>query len=329
MKARFLLGCSFFLMTLLFGTSLVLAQGVSSCNVATIFNGWAAASPAGAPNGVAYGLIANLSDQPDTLLSVSTDAAETAELHQMSVGAGDVMQMMPVEGGIPIAAQSFQELKQGGFHIMLINLKKALMAGKSLNLTLTFERAGEVKVVVPIVDANAATNMGSEMTKEPSTGSTSMMATATAPAAMTSWPEGCAKMHVLGAWARPAGPGMPNSAAYALLVNLTGADDTLLSANTTASSTVELHEMKMGSGDVMQMSPIEGGVVIPSGGAVILQPGGKHIMLIGLTQELVAGTTLDFTLKFAQAGELKISVPVQPPPDNGMPMQATPTASGG
>ncbi len=324
MKARFLVSCSFFLISLLFGVSLVSAQGVSSCNVATMFNGWAAASPAGAPNGVAYGLIANLSDQPDTLLNVSTDAAETAELHQMSVGAGDVMQMMPVEGGIPIAAQSFQELKQGGFHIMLMNLKQPLVAGESLNLTLTFEQSGEVKVVVPIVDVNSTTSMGPEMTKEPSVGSTSMMATALAP--MTSWPEGCAKMHVLGAWARPAGPGMPNSAAYALIVNLTNSDDTLLSATTAAASTVELHEMKMGSGDVMQMSPIEGGIIVPAGGAVILQPGGKHMMLIGLTQELAAGTSLDFTLTFAKAGEIKLSVPVQPPPETKMPMEATPTS---
>ncbi len=326
MKVRFLLACSFILMLLLLAVSLVSAQTDSTCNLATLFNGWAASSPAGAPNGVAYGLVANLSDQPDTLLSVNTDAADVAELHQMSVGVGDVMQMMPVEGGMSIPAQSFQELKQGGFHIMLVNLKKALVAGESLNLTLTFEHVGEVKVVVPIVDAttNTMDGMNSEMTMEPSMGSTSMMATSTAPTDMTMWPDGCAKMHVLGAWARPAGPGMPNSAAYALLVNLTGSDDMLLSANTPAVSTVELHEMKMGSGDVMQMSPIEGGIVIPAGGAVILQPGGMHMMLIGLTQELVAGTTLDFTLTFAQAGEIKIAVPVQPPPDNNMSMQATP-----
>jgi len=86
----------------------------------------------------------------------------------------------------------------------------------------------------------------------------------------------------------------------------------------------------MGSGDVMQMSPIKGGIVIPAGGAVILQPGGKHIMMIGLTQELAVGTTLDFTLTFAQSGEITLTVPVQAPPETKptMPMEATPTSGG-
>ena len=340
MKVRFSLGGSLFLILSL-SISLVSAQSATSapsCNVATLFNAWAAASPAGAPNGVIYGLLTNLSNQPDTLVSATTDAAEAVEFHQTVMGSGDVMQMQPAQGGITVAAQNYQELKPGGYHIMLVNLKHALMAGESLNLTLTFEHIGDVKTTVPIVDAsqteNSMSGMSSDMAMEPaatadSMGSMSMMATATAtaPAAMTMWPPECAKIHVIGAWARPAGPGTPNSAAYTLLVNLTGREDTLQCVSTTAAR-AELHEMKMGSGDVMQMTPIEGGIVIPAGGAVILQPGGKHIMLIGLTQELASGTTLDLTFTFAHSGQLKLSVPVQPPPDTTMPVQPTPTTSG-
>jgi copper(I)-binding protein len=326
MKSRFLLICSVCLVVLLMGASLVSAQSDATCKYASLFEGWAAASPAGAPNGAAYGFVANFSSEPDTLLSASTDGADMAEVHEMKVGANDVMQMSPVEGGLMIPAQGFQELKQGSYHIMLMNLKKPLVAGESLDLTLTFKNAGEIKVIVPIKDMTQPDmmgGMGGEATMEPMGGS--MDAGSTMPMV----PEGCAKVHVLGGWVRASGPGMPNSAAYALIVNLTDSEDTLTSVSNTAAASVELHEMKMGAGDVMQMSPVEGGIVIPAGGSAILQPGGFHIMMIGLTGELKEGTTQDFTLTFAKAGEIKVTFPVQAPPaaKTGMSMDATATPS--
>lgn len=329
MKSRFLLICSVCLVVLLMGASLVSGHSDGVCNYASLFEGWAPASPAGAPNGAAYGFVANFSSEPDVLVSASSDAAEMTEIHEMKVGANDVMQMSPVEGGLMIPAQGFQELKQGSYHIMLMNLKKPLVAGESLDLTLTFKNAGEVKVTVPIKDMTQPDmmggmgDMGSEATAEPMGGAMDMGSS------MPMVPEGCAKVHVLGGWVRASGPGMPNSAAYALIVNLTDSEDTLTSVSNTAAASVELHEMKMGAGDVMQMSPIEGGIVIPAGGAAILQPGGFHIMMIGLTGELKEGTTQDFTLTFAKAGEIKLTFPVQAPPEAkmGMSMDATATPS--
>lgn len=324
MKSRFLLVCSVCLVVLLMGASLVSAQSDAICKYASLFEGWAPASPAGAPNGAAYGFVANFSSEPDVLVSASTDAAEMTEIHEMKVGANDVMQMSPVEGGLMIPAQGFQELKQGSYHIMLMNLKKPLVAGESLDLTLTFKNAGEVKVTVPIKDMTQPDmmgGMGGEATMEPMGGSMGMGS------AMPMVPEGCAKVHVLGGWVRASGPGMPNSAAYTLIVNLTNSEDTLTGVSNTAAASVELHEMKMGAGDVMQMSPVEGGIVIPAGGSAILQPGGFHIMMIGLTGELKEGTTQDFTLTFAKAGEIKVTFPVQAPPaaKSGMSMDATAT----
>jgi copper(I)-binding protein len=125
------------------------------------------------------------------------------------------------------------------------------------------------------------------------------------------WPEGCDKIHVVDPWVRAAVGGMPTSAAYALLLNLTAANDTLIAAGTEAAEAVELHEMLMGEGDVMRMSPIEGGIPVPAGGAAVLQPGGLHIMMIGLTQALDDGGMLDLTLTFEHAGEVVVSAPVR------------------
>ncbi len=338
MKARLLFLCGSILAILLFGATVASAQSSANCPVVTLFNAWAAATPAGAPNGVIYGLLTNLSDEDDRLVSASTDAAEGVEFHQTVMGANDVMQMQPVEGGIQVAANSYQVLKSGGYHIMLVNLKKALVVGDSLSLTLNFEHSAAVTINLPVKniveagnsmgDMNSGMVMGATSTPD-SMGAMPMTGTTTPSAPMVMWPTACVGMHVVGGWARPAGPGMPNSAAYGLLVNLTDADDTLLSASTSAASAVELHDMMISSGDVMQMNPIEGGVVIPADDAVLFEPGGKHMMLVGLTQELASGTTIDLTLSFAQSGELRVSLPIQDQTDSAMPVDAMPDGNSG
>ncbi|WP_343419869.1 copper chaperone PCu(A)C [Candidatus Flexifilum breve] len=92
----------------------------------SLYNGWARASVAGAPNSAAYGLLINLTDEDDTLVSASTDAATSVELHEMSMTAEGVMQMRPVEGGFPVAAHNFFPLQPGGFRIMLMGLTREL-----------------------------------------------------------------------------------------------------------------------------------------------------------------------------------------------------------
>ena len=274
------------------------------CSLASLFNGYARSTPEGAPTGAVFGLLVNLGAETDTVLSISTDAAEAAEMHEMVMGDGDVMQMRPIEGGFVVAPQDFLTLAPGGLHIMLIGLKQPLVAGEMLDLVLEFEHAGKVDVRVPIRDMAAMEGdmmqPAADMTAEPSS------------AMAADW-GACAGMHVVGAWARPAGAAMPNSAAYALLLNLTDTDDVLLSAEAAVSDVVELHEMIMGDGDVMQMRPIEGGIPVPAGAAVELRPGGLHVMLIGLKGELAVGTTMDLALTFAESEPLSLTLPIREP----------------
>jgi len=315
MKLRILLVCCL-LLSVLAGVSFVGAQDAATCEVASLFDAYAYASPDGSPNGAVFGKLVNLSAEADTLVSVSSAVAEAVELHETIMGDGDVMQMRPIEGGIPVEPQNFVSLQPGGIHIMLINLTQPLVAGEMFELVLNFERLGEVTITVPVKDREAEMGAMDGGMMMPEMTSEAMMM----PTEPVEWPEGCAKVHVVGAWARPAVPGAPNSAAYALLVNLTAAEDTLISASTTISAMTELHEMTMGAGDVMQMRPIEGGIVIPPGGVAVLEPGGKHVMLMGLTQELPAGTTIELTLTFAESGEVVLTIPVREPMEPGMPM---------
>ena len=86
--------------------------------------------------------------QADRLTGAATDAAAAVEIHETTM-ENDVMSMHPVDG-IDIAAGESVSLAPGGLHIMLIGLQRNLIAGEKLDLTLTFEKAGQVSVEAEI-----------------------------------------------------------------------------------------------------------------------------------------------------------------------------------
>ncbi len=116
----------------------------------TLSNLWARATPPKAPTGAGYLTITNKGSQPDTLTAVSTPASQVSELHIMEVKDG-VMTMHPVEGGIKIPAGATVKLAPGGYHLMFIKLKHDLKQGETLPVTLTFDKAGTVEVMLPIM----------------------------------------------------------------------------------------------------------------------------------------------------------------------------------
>ncbi len=115
---------------------------------------------------------------------------------------------------------------------------------------------------------------------------------------------------VMEPWARSSPMVAGNGAVYLKLMNEGSSDDALLSATTDVAEVVELHETKIGENDVMQMSPVAR-IEVPAGGSVSLEPGGKHIMLLGLKQELAAGQKIDLTLQFEKAGAVVVEAEVR------------------
>jgi copper(I)-binding protein len=112
----------------------------------------ASATPA-AKAGVVYFTIRNEGATPDKLMSVATDAAQSAMLHENVEENGVVSMRHLVE--LPIAAKETVTLSPRKLHVMLIGLKAPLKQGEHLALTLTFEKAGEVKLDVPVGDVAA------------------------------------------------------------------------------------------------------------------------------------------------------------------------------
>jgi periplasmic copper chaperone A len=81
--------------------------------------------------------------------SAPTSVAKTTELHKTVMDSGGMMSMKPVKS-IAIPATGTVTLKPGGYHVMLINLKKPLTAGARFPLTLTFAKSGKKTVTVTV-----------------------------------------------------------------------------------------------------------------------------------------------------------------------------------
>ena len=117
----------------------------------SVMEAWSRPSPMAAGNGAVYMMLMNKGGQADTLASVSSDIAEVVELHETKM-EGDVMKMAPVQGGIKVPAGGSAELKPGGLHVMLINLKEELTPGQKIKLTLNFENSDPIKVEAEVRD---------------------------------------------------------------------------------------------------------------------------------------------------------------------------------
>lgn len=110
---------------------------------------WARATVPGQANGAGYMEVDNAGAVPDRLEAVRSDAAEKVEVHTMIVENGTA-QMRPVEGGLEVPAGGKVTLAPGGYHLMFVKLKAPLAAGGSVPVVLTFEKAGEVAVTLPV-----------------------------------------------------------------------------------------------------------------------------------------------------------------------------------
>ncbi|MDR2852117.1 MAG: copper chaperone PCu(A)C [Burkholderiaceae bacterium] len=71
------------------------------------------------------------------LTGASTPVAGVTEVHEM-LHEGDTMKMRAVQGGLALPAGRPVELKPGGYHIMLMDLKAPLPAGGTVPLELSF-----------------------------------------------------------------------------------------------------------------------------------------------------------------------------------------------
>lgn len=109
-------------------------------------------------------------------------------------------------------------------------------------------------------------------------------------------------------WARATAPSAKTGAAYFVLRG-GAADDRLLSASTPVAERVELHTHTMADG-MMQMRQVDA-VPVAAGTTIAFKPGGLHVMLFGLKETLLAGSSFELVLNFERAGRQTIGVGVR------------------
>lgn len=110
---------------------------------------WTRATAPTAPTAGGYLKIVNKGTTADRLVSVRSTASAKAEIHEMKMD-GSVMRMRELEKGLEIPAGGTVMLQPGGYHVMFMQLKEPFKEGAKIPVTLVFEKAGSVDVVLTV-----------------------------------------------------------------------------------------------------------------------------------------------------------------------------------
>ncbi len=133
------------------GSIAILATLLAGCSSGgpTAADPWVRLPVAGSDQTAAYMTITNPGSSPDALLSASSPAASSVELHQSMTDASGMTSMTPVER-LEVPAGGTVELKPGGYHLMMMGLQSQLSSGSKVDIELVFEKAGKVKVTAEV-----------------------------------------------------------------------------------------------------------------------------------------------------------------------------------
>lgn len=128
-------------------SALVLSLAAFSAQAeVTIKDAWVRAT---VPQQMATGAFFQIQSSTDArVVSVQTSAAGVAEIHEMKM-ENNLMKMRAVEH-LDLAAGKMVELKPGGFHLMLMDLKQQIKAGELIPVTLVVEGKDKKRETIEI-----------------------------------------------------------------------------------------------------------------------------------------------------------------------------------
>ena len=101
-------------------------------------------------NGAVYFVLQNDSSENEELIKVSSNLADSVEMHKSSLVMGtDVMQMDQVSS-VTLDAGSEVVFAPGGLHVMLVDVKNELKPGEAVEVTLHFRNHADIRVSVSV-----------------------------------------------------------------------------------------------------------------------------------------------------------------------------------
>lgn len=121
---------------------------------------WSRPLAPGATVAAGYMHLMNHTTQPEALVGARADGVGRIELHDMAEVDG-VMQMRPIEGGVPLVVDGMAAFQPGGKHLMFIDVTRSWNEGDVVPVTLVFESGTEVVIDV-VVTASKGESSGDE-----------------------------------------------------------------------------------------------------------------------------------------------------------------------
>ncbi|WP_457676932.1 copper chaperone PCu(A)C [Thiolapillus sp.] len=109
-----------------------------------IMDPWAREVPPGVTTSAGFLTLHNKGDKEHKLVAAESPATGMVELHT-HINDNGVMRMRPVED-IPVPPGGKTELRPGGYHLMLMMLKKPLKSGEKMPITLQFEDGSKKEI---------------------------------------------------------------------------------------------------------------------------------------------------------------------------------------
>jgi len=134
------------LTTILLSTALI--NGAATAQTVTVADAWVRVTVA-AQRATGAFLKLTVQGADATLIAASSPVAGVTQIHEMAMSEG-VMRMREVTGGVPLKAGQIFELKPGGYHIMMMDLKQPVKAGDLVPLTLTFKQANGQQITTQV-----------------------------------------------------------------------------------------------------------------------------------------------------------------------------------
>ncbi len=117
-----------------------------------------------APVGGGYLTITNTGTEDDRLVAATAAFAGDVQIHEMKM-EGDLLRMAELADGLPIPAGETVTLAPGGYHLMFMQLGEALVEGTEVPVTLTFEKAGTIEIMLAVegIAARTPSAVGQDM----------------------------------------------------------------------------------------------------------------------------------------------------------------------
>ncbi len=143
--------------------SLLALSAISAIAQVTVKDPWVRGT---VPQQKVTGAFMQLQSEKDSrLVSAKSPVAGVVEIHEMAMEK-DVMKMRALPNGLELPAGKSVDLKPGGYHVMLMDLKQQVKEGDTVPITLVVEgkdkKQSSIEIKAPVKALGAAKKMDGE-----------------------------------------------------------------------------------------------------------------------------------------------------------------------